>query len=291
MEEIKLVASDGLELAVTVFQSKEKNTKALIQIIHGATEHKERYYEFSNYLSEQGYTVIVSDTRGHGASVSEAYPLGYMDGFHEVIDDQFEVTQYIKKKYPEKELYLFGHSLGSLFARIYLQKYDSKIEKLILSGTVNYNPAVHVGILLGRLITTIKGKSGTSRILNWLSNNRKDDSWISASQTNLEKYRNDPLCQYSYLNSSTLTMFRADRELRKYKQYECKNPTLRILSVSGAGDPVTGGKQGLKKSIDSLKRIGYKHISNIVYPGMKHEVLNEHDKALVYKDITKFLLE
>ena len=41
----------GLEIAVIV---PEGNPKGVIQFSHGMAEHKERYYDFMNYLSEQG---------------------------------------------------------------------------------------------------------------------------------------------------------------------------------------------------------------------------------------------
>src|SRR5690606_33084175 len=199
MEYINLTAKDGLELSVVLFEAQE--TKGLLQIIHGAQEHKERYYHFINYLNTNGFTVIISDNRGHGASVNEQYPLGYMNGVEEIIEDQVMITDYIKSRFPGKELYLFGHPLGSLFARCYLQKHDYKIKKLVMSGTANYVPLVGFGIFLGKIITYFSGKHGYSKVLRNLNGNSKDDSWLSANQENLIAYRNDPLCQFNYQNN------------------------------------------------------------------------------------------
>ncbi|MUK90312.1 alpha/beta fold hydrolase [Ornithinibacillus sp. L9] len=287
MEAIKLKANDGLELSVALSEAKE--TKALVQMIHGAQEHKERYYEFIEFLTENGFTVIISDTRGHGASINEHYPLGYMDGVGEIIDDQILLTNFIKNRFPGKDLYLFGHSLGSLFARCYLQEHDAEIKKFVMSGTANYVPGVNLGIFLGRVVMLFSGKHGYSRFIRNLSGNNKDDSWLSASLSNLERYRNDPLCQYDYQNSAMLTVFSADSNLHNYHKFKCRNPDLQILSVTGADDPITGGEKGLKESLDSLRKIGYQHISSIVYPGLKHEVLNEETNEIVYRDIVDFL--
>lgn len=79
--------------------------------------------------------------------------------------------------------------------------------------------------------------------------------------------------------------------MHNFGKFRCKNPDLPILSVTGEDDPVTGGSKGLQDSIDSLKKVGYKNISSIVYKGMKHEVLNEDDKEKVYNDILEFLLK
>jgi len=42
--------------------------------------------------------------------------------------------------------------------------------------------------------------------------------------------------------------------------------------------------------MESLRKIGYKNITKIVYPKMKHEVLNEIGKEKVYEDVKNFLL-
>jgi len=289
MEKINLTAYDGLKLSAAVFRAKE--TRGLVQIIHGAKEHKERYYDFIEFLNENGFTVVISDNRGHGKSVNDRYPLGFMDGVDKIIDDQLIITNYIKDLYPDKNLHLFGHSLGSLFARCYIQEHDEKIKKLVLSGTANYVPGVNFGIIAGKIFTSFSGKHGYSKILNSLSSNKKDDSWISVSQSNLEAYRKDPLCQFDYQNSATLTIFEADSNMHQFEKYLCKNPHLEILSVSGEEDPITGGDKGLKDSILSLKKAGYRNIINKVYPGMKHEVLNEENNSIVYNDIVAFLLK
>ena len=41
--------------------------------------------------------------------------------------------KYIKEKYSNQKLYLFSHSMGTLVARGYMQKYDNEIEKIIFT--------------------------------------------------------------------------------------------------------------------------------------------------------------
>lgn len=287
MEELVLQAKDGLGLSVAV--AEVENPRALVQLIHGAVEHKERYYNFMKYLNDNGFAAIISDNRGHGKSVNKEFPLGYMDGYEQMIEDQMEVTRQIKARYPGKELYLFGHSFGSLLARCYLQKHDDEIRKLVLSGTVNYIGAVPVGMAVGRVITGITGRHGVNRLLNSMGMNGKDDTWVSANEENLRAYRKDPLCQYPYANSAIMTIFESDRSLHQYEKYQCKNPNLPILSVTGIDDPVTGGTKGLEDTVRYLRRIGYHDITSKVYQGMKHEVLNECDHMTVYRDVADFL--
>lgn len=287
MKEIAIKSHDLLYLSVALHEIE--NPKAVIQMIHGAKEHKERYNEFISWLNSNGFNVVIADNRGHGKSVSDNYPLGYMENYEELVEDQKKVTDFIKEKYPNLDIYMFGHSFGSMIARLYLQKYDGEIKKLVLSGAPNYNDNVGMGIMVGKLIIKMKRKSGYSNTLHDFANFNTDD-WVCSNSSVMEAYRNDPLCNYRYRNQALMTIFTANKEMHNIKNFKCQNKDLHILCVSGALDPTTGGTDGLKDTITTLGKIGYTKIENIVYPNMKHEVLNEYDKEKVYIDIIKFYL-
>ena len=287
MKEFFLTAQDGFRISVALMDIE--HPKGLFQIVHGSVEHKERYYPFARYLNEKGYAVILSDNRGHGASLSEKYTLGYMDGFEPIVSDLHEVNQYISLLHPQKPLYLFGHSLGSVFARIYLEKYDSQLNKLILSGTVHYNPLTPLGVRLARLAISVSGERACNSRLRYFIMNGKNISWISVNQSNIAAYRADPLSGFKYPNRSVLTVMESVMELKMVDHYQCDNPDLPILSVSGEGDPVAGGPRGTKKSFHMLRQIGYNNFENIIFEGMKHEVLNEKQHIKVYETILKFV--
>lgn len=286
MKRFTIKAEDGLELATALFEAP--SAKGLVQIIHGSVEHKERYFEFCEFLCNNGLTVIISDNRGHGASVDAQYPLGYMDSWQKIVDDQVLISEYIKNLNPELPLYLLGHSLGSVFARCYLEKHDNMIHKLVLSGTVCYHPLVPIGIILAKAIIKKEGPKGYNMLLRKLGMNGENIDWVSSNKTNLEIYKNDPLCGYPYPNESILTLFEATRELGMTEHYLCNNPQLPIMSISGKEDPVTGGKNGLKRTFKELEKIGYSHFTNKVYDGMRHEVLNELGRQKVYDDVLEF---
>lgn len=287
MNEFSINTFDSLKLFMA--SAEIDNPKAVIQIVHGLKEHKKRYYDFAEYLKNNGYTVFMSDNRGHGYSVNDEYPLGYMADIHLLVKDQYEITKYIKSKYQNIPLYMIGHSYGSMIARAYLQNYDAEITKLVLSGTVAYNSLVNIGLMLGKIINTIKGKKGSSIILQTLADN-DDISWVCSNPETMAQYKSDPFCTgYKYMNISIYNIFKGMKELHNISAYKCQNPELKILSITGEKDPVTKGEKGIKDSILTLKKIGYKNIENIVYKDMLHEVLNEVNKEQIYKDVLNFL--
>ena len=289
MEYVNIKAKDGLMLSAAVFEPDYSEPEGIMQIIHGAAEHKKRYFELAEFLCKNNYAVIVSDLRGHGASVNDKYPLGFMDGIEEIIEDQMLITRYIKNRYPDKKLVLFGHSLGSLIARSYLKEHDDEIEKLILSGTVSYVKPAAVGVAVTELVTLVTGKYTCEKFAKFFNGSEADDSWVCSVPEVLDEVRNDPLCKKVYGNSALLTICRADHELHNYESYKCRNKGLKILSISGSDDPVTGGTKGLKDTKETLRKIGYRNIKNIVYQGMRHEVINEYGKQQVYEDILEFI--
>ena len=99
---------DCLQLEVAILEPKEK-PKGIVQISHGMSEHKERYYEFMKYLSENGYICVIHDHRGHGASVKNKRDLGYFytEDINDIIVDLYQITKYIKIIYVPKSIFKY----------------------------------------------------------------------------------------------------------------------------------------------------------------------------------------
>ena len=76
LEEISFVSNyDGLKLSAA--ECAVRNPRAVVQIVHGMSEHKERYYPFMEFLAEHGIASVADDHRGHGASAPCREDLGY----------------------------------------------------------------------------------------------------------------------------------------------------------------------------------------------------------------------
>ena len=64
---------------------------------------------------------------------------------------------------------------------------------------------------------------------------------------------------------------------------------LPVMIISGANDPVGMNGKGVLAVADSLAGAGIEP-TTILYPGMRHEILNETDNDVVFKDVLSFLL-
>lgn len=286
MENFTLKTSDNLELHLSKFVPE--NPKAVVQIIHGLKEHRKRYFHFAEFLYNNGFAVVLSDNRGNGESCNDDNILGCMKSIDLIVEDQFMITKYIKENFPNIPNYILGHSFGSMISRCYIQKYDNHISKLVLSGTVGYNPGVLIAYPIANLIIKFKGPLSYSKILSSFADNG-DISWVCSNEETMEKYRNDPFCTgYKYSSIAIHTIFDAMKRIFNKDLYKVQNKDLKILSIAGEKDPVTRFKKGIEKSINTLKDVGYKQVESIVYKDMLHEVLNETEKDKVYADVLKF---
>lgn len=292
-EDVFLIASDGLPLALSIVRPTYRPIKAVVQIVHGILEHRKRYLHFANHLAENGYAVVISDNRGHGQSVNEQFVLGHMPGMTRMVEDQAEITQFVKQRFAHKPVYLYGHSFGSMLARVYLQKHDAEIDKLLLTGTVQYEKNAKMGCLIAEIANKVAGEHGFSWILKKLSDfDSKDKTWLTNSEEHLEEAMNDPWMIPGYDNRGVATIWQTNRELKNVANFACRHPELPILSITGAEDyDITGGNQGLLDTENTLRRIGYHQIDVIDLPQMKHEVLNEVESPVVYQLIVDFFDE
>lgn len=200
---------DGLPLSVCLVMPDSEKAKALVQLAHGMAEHKERYLLFMEYLADHGYAVLINDHRGHGGSLRAPGDLGYFyaGGADALVEDLHQLTLWLRDRFPDRRLFLFGHSMGSLAVRVYRQRYDGDIDGLVVCGSPGRNPATGMGLILNRAMTALKGERYISRMFVNMTTgsfnkcNPKSGSanaWLSTNQDNVQKYDADPLCGFPF---------------------------------------------------------------------------------------------
>ena len=290
MENIEIIASDNLVLKG--FYAKAEKPKAVVVIVHGMIEHKERYIPLIEKLNENNLTAIICDLRGHGESINEEYFLGRIGSIDQMIDDTNRVVEYAKKHNPSLPIFMFAHSMGSLLGRMYIRQHAKSIDRLILSGTVGYKTGCWLGVACAKLKSlSKKGKNKYSKLLFIMSNDgssKEEYSWLSYNEENIKNYTSDPLCSFKFTNYSNYVLFKMTHNLHKHSKKFDFNPDLKIISISGADDRTTNGTKGVRDSIKHLVLDGYDKLSYKEYPNMKHEILMEEDRETVFNDIVKF---
>ncbi len=297
MEIQKIVSkSDKIELEIAIVEPKQE-AKGIIQISHGMAEHKERYYDFMNYLAKNGYICVIHDHRGHGASVKQKQDLGYFysEDINYIVDDLYQVTEFIKNKYKGLEVILFSHSMGTLVARNYLKKYDLAIKKIILCGPPTENKLADLGILIAKISKIFKKDNTSNKFLNKLTfgnynkGNKIENEWICSNVETVEKYNKDELCGYIFTTNGFINLFKMMKQAFNKQNWKLENRDLDILVIAGKDDPVIQSEEKFNGLIKFLTEIGYKNIESKLYEAKRHELLNEIENEKIYEDILKFI--
>ena len=286
--------ADGLPLSTLLVTPNSGEPKALVQLTHGMAEHKERYLPFMEYLADHGYAVLINDHRGHGGSVRDPGDLGYFyaGGTKALVEDLHQLTLWFRNRFPDRRLFLFGHSMGSLAVRVYRQKYEADIDGLVVCGSPGANPATGAGLFLNRLMTLFRGERYISKMFvnmttgSFNKGNPKSGSanaWLSTNQDNVRKYDADPLCGFPF----TLNGYKALLELMRdaYRPVPAGNPDLPVHFISGENDPCAPDKKGFDDAVGCVRRDGYRSVTAKMYPNMRHEILNHAEHQIVYDDL------
>ena len=279
---------DGMPLAFTIIKAQEP--VGLVQIVHGAQEHKGYYKAFAHRLARAGYTVLLSDNRGHGDSVTTKHPRAYISSIDDIVADQYALSLFFKSRFSDLPLAMFGHSFGSLIARNYIMAHDDIIDKLILTGVVCYPPTAHVGLFFGNLesfYTTPKKRGALVRLMD--SKTKAALDTISNNPEFLRAFGADDKLVNNYLNGGAMAIWDSAARLKDYRRYAVKNPGLKVLVLNGTEDPLTGGPKGLADTAKTFYKLGYEEYENKIYPLMKHDLLHEEASEIVIGDIVKFL--
>ncbi len=297
MKQEKIISqSDGLQLELSIAEPRTE-PKGVVQITHGMAEHKERYYDFMEYLADKGYICVIHDHRGHGASVKAKEDLGYFysEDINFIVDDLLQVTEVIKERYQGLKVVLFSHSMGTLVAENYLKKYDLAIEKLVLCGPPTENKLAGIAIFMAKLSKMLKGDRHRSKFLNSLSvgsydkGNKLKNQWLCTREEVVNKYNEDELCGYTFTNNGFINLFKLLKEAFNKNNLGMKNPGLDILVIAGKEDPVIQSEGKFYALVDFLKGIGYQNIQSKLYEGKRHELLNEEGNANIYQEILEFI--
>lgn len=290
---------DGLDLSVAVI-APEDNVKGIVQFSHGMAEHKERYFGFMEWLAERGYATIINDHRGHGASVKNSDDLGYFydeTGTY-VVEDLHQLTVYMKDRFPGVPVYLFGHSMGSIITRMYLKQYDGEITKMIACGAPGKNPLAGIAKVLVAVLTKLKGAKHRSQLMFNLSlggyskavpNAKTPCDWLSVNEENVQEYIADPLSGFNFTLNGYKNLVGLLAGIFEETGWGVTNPDLPIFFVAGSDDPATGGIESWHNSISFLQEVGYTDVTGKLYEGLRHEILLEKDKDIVYQDVLEFI--
>jgi len=284
--------------------------KAVLNIVHGMAEHALRYSRLAQKLTEAGIEVWAADQRGHGktASLENNGPdkgglLGHCadgNGFSFVTADVHAIINEIHKTRPNIPVYLLGHSWGSFIVQNYMEYSDNlKISGCILSGTKGPGDfIVKAGVPFMTLVAALKGQRNGSRFAKAIADgpyakafkpNRTEFDWLSRDQEEVDKYTEDPLCGFLCSTGFYRDIAKLLYNIHRPEALERISRSLPVYVFSGSADPVGDMSKGPTALVNAYRNLGIKDCEFVLYPGARHETLNETNREEVMDNLLAWI--
>jgi acylglycerol lipase len=267
------LAADRTKIYQQSWQPADRPVRAIIAIVHGYAEHSHRYLHVATALVEQGFAVHSFDLRGHGKSSGDRC---FVDSFSDYLTDLDRFLTEIRQQYPDRALFLLGHSLGGAIALRYVLEYQPDIQGLILSAPFLGSRAEDVPAPVVAFVKLL------SQFLPKLPSIRVDASQISSDPAIVQAYRTDPLVTTTKMPLRTLAEIFGNIHQINQRQQEIALPIL-ILHGTADGLAHVSHSERLYAGISSVDR------TLKLYPGLYHEIFNEPDRARVFADLDEWL--
>ena len=232
---------------------------AIVVVVHGYAEHGGRYGHVADAFAAQGWATVAPDHLGHGRSAGER---ALIADFAHVVDDLHTTVELAETAHPGAPVVMVGHSMGGLLTARFIQRSPDRLAGAAFLGAVLGDwPWARAVLALPSVPEEPSDPEGMSRDF---STNRA--------------YAEDPLVYHgSYKRPllvsevATLDAFRA----------EIDRIRIPVACLHGSADPfVPPGPTVL--AVAQMPSPD-KHIR--VYPGAKHELVNETNRVEVLADL------
>lgn len=246
--------------------------RAVILVVHGASEHSGRYQHVAEHFVSRGYAVVAFDNIGHGRSDGDR---GYVRRFSDYVDTLDVFQQQVATDFPGLPQILLGHSMGGLISCLYLLTNQQRFAGCVLSGpaikTEMEPPTLQLWLI--RCFSLLLPKLGVLQL---------DASGVSRDPAEVERYVNDPLNYSGKLSARTVSeLFKS----MNYVQQNASGIALPMLLLHGGADVMASpeGSRFLDEHISSADK------TLRIYPDLFHEIFNEPEKEQVFGDIESWL--
>lgn len=275
--------------------------KAVVQIEHGAAEHALRYERVARVLNQAGYIIYADDHRGHWKTAGTMDKAGICgpDGWDWMVKDAKQLTDIIKENHPGLPVFLFGHSMGSFMAQQYIQNWGEELSGVILSGSTGISMVDAAVVPMAEQAAQGEAANQPSELFAGLFASvnapfepvKTPFDWLSRDEVEVQKYIDDPWSGFMFTNGMTYEFIKGMVNLFEPANEARIPKNLPVFVISGEMDPV-GANEGVMALVNRYKDVlGLADVSYRIYPGARHEILNETNREEVHADILAWLDE
>ncbi|MFF5360478.1 alpha/beta hydrolase [Streptomyces scabiei] len=253
----------GTRGGVTAREWPCEGARYVVLLVHGYGEHIGRYEHVADALVRHGAAVFGPDHMGHGRSAGERV---LIEDFEDVVTDVRSVEVLARDAYPGLPVVLVGHSMGGLIAARYAQRYGAGLAAVVLSG-----PLIGIWEPLRALLAA----PDVPKV-------PLDPKLLSRDMAVGAAYANDPLVWHGPFKRPTLEAIHQSMETISKGGPVGALPLLWLHGDDDRIVPLSGSRTGIEefRGAEWTERI---------YPGARHEVLNETNKGEVLADVKEFV--
>jgi len=308
---------DGTRLYLYNWLPETQQPKAVLHIIHGMAEHALRYKRLAEKLTAAGIEIWAADQRGHGKTADPAVNnagkgglLGHCgdgNGAALVTADIHALNMEIKKSRPGVPLFLLGHSWGSFIAQN-LMGYASlhRTDKLIINGYIlsgTKGPgdfAVKAGIPFMTMLAAIKGQRKGSNLAKAIADgpynkpfkpNRTAFDWLCRDEAEVDKYIEDPLCGFLCSTGFYRDLAKLLYNIHRGDAMARISTSIPVYVFCGSADPVGDMGKSPTALVDIYRNLGISDCEFVLYPGARHEILNETNREEVIENLLSWIIK
>lgn len=267
----QISAADGTMLYVTDYLLPASQARGSVVIMHGLGEHSGRYRHVAAFFNECGLSVRCYDHRGHGRSQGKR---GDVINGDPMLQDAEIIIDDFSTRYAEPP-FLFGHSMGGLFAARFALSHLSPLRGLILSSPAL---ALRLSAFEAKMLKVLQTLAPSLAVSNGVS-----PALLSHDAKVVAAYKADPLV-HRKISARLLTSMLSSIV---YCQAHAGTLAIPALLLVAGGDRLLD-PEGSKRFFAKLPAgMAQMH----VYEGMYHEIFNELDAERPFADLRMWLDE
>ncbi|MEE9408341.1 MAG: lysophospholipase [Polaribacter sp.] len=247
-----------------------ENTKAVVVLVHGMGEHSGRYNHVAEKLTKSDFSVIAFDHFGHGKTSGKR---GHNPSFEAVLESVTTTINKAKKMFPNKPVFLYGHSMGGNVVVNYALRIQNNLTGIIATSPflkLAFQPPA-IKLAVGKLLQKIAP--------SLTMGNELDANDISREKNEVEKYINDPLVHDKISPNFSLTFIDSGK-------WAIENATILktpMYLLHGTDDKIIdykGTQEFANKSENATLKL---------YKGGYHELHNDLCKEEMLADVVSWL--
>jgi alpha-beta hydrolase superfamily lysophospholipase len=263
MSNSKDISINGARGTIFVRRWDTNDPQRIVILTHGLGEHSGRYEHVAQRLAADGAVVYAPDHYGHGRSDGER---AQIDDVEVLVDDLAKVVALAQGEHPGVPSALLGHSLGGIIVTRLVQRGNHGLSALVLTDPfIGGNPAFE-GLLAMDPIPDVP----------------IDPATLSRDPKVGEAYASDPLVYHGPLTRPTLeAIFAAVAAIADGPGLGAL-PTLWLHGEEDALAPLASTRA-------AVDRIRGDQLEEQIYPGARHEILNETNREEVLDEVASFL--